>query len=206
VYERREGAAYAFLVALETLSPGQRAVLLLRDVFDYSVHEVSEALGMSEPSVKVAHHRARKRLAARGSPQPATDAGKSELSRAALERFLIALASEDASQVEACLAEGVRATSDGAGEYVAALRPVRGVDRVTRFLLGIQRKFRPKGVFELRALNGEPALVAEFESERPGAAPRWVMRCEVDPSGQVREIHIVMATRKLTHVRKVGTR
>ncbi len=204
VYERREGAAYAFLVALETLSPAQRAVLLLRDVFDYSVAEVAAALRMSESHVKVTHHRARKKLAHGGDVAARPGRERVQASRAAIERFLIALASEDSARIEACLAEGIRATSDGAGEFIAALKPVRGRQRVTRFLLGVQRKFRPKGVFELRSLNGEPALVADFESTVPGAAPRWVMRCELDAEGQVTELHIVLATRKLTHVRRVG--
>ncbi len=58
-YELLESVSYAFLVALEALTPTQRAVLLLRDVFDYSVNETAEALGMSQPNVKTSHHRAR---------------------------------------------------------------------------------------------------------------------------------------------------
>jgi RNA polymerase sigma-70 factor (ECF subfamily) len=208
VYEKREGAAYAFLVALETLTPGQRAVLLLREVFDYSVRETAGALEMSETQVKVTHHRARKKIGAKGSaelpeareaPSPSDNAH----TRAALERFVGALMMNDSAMVEACLADDVRALSDGGGEFHAALRPILGKERVTRFLLGVQKKFRAKGSFEVRALNGEPALVADLESDVPGAAPRWVMRCEADAEGRVTMVHIVLATRKLTHVRRV---
>jgi RNA polymerase sigma-70 factor (ECF subfamily) len=203
VHERREGAAFAFLIALEALSPAQRAVLLLRDVFDYSVPETSQVLGMTETHVKVVHHRARAKMRASGATPDAPPKERSTEVRAALERFLAAIASEDPSAVEACLAEGVRAISDGGGEFVAALKPVVGKDRVTRFLLGVQKKFRPIGRFEIRAVNGEPALVADFESTVKGAAPRWVMRCETDEAGLIRRVHMVLATRKLTHVRPV---
>jgi len=203
VHERREGAAYAFLVALEALSPSQRAVLLLRDVFDYSVRETASALCMNETLVKVTHHRARKKMSAHGATPDPPAKEHNERTRAALERFLLAIASEDPVAVEACLADGVRAVSDGGGEFVAALKPVVGKDRVTRFLLGVQKKFRPIGRFEIRAVNGEPALVADFVSSTKGAAPRWVMRCETDEEGLIRRVHMVLATRKLTHVRPV---
>src|SRR5262245_40278849 len=62
-YELLESVSFAFLLALEALTPTQRAVLLLRDVFDYSVHEVADALGLSEANVKVTHHRARRAMA-----------------------------------------------------------------------------------------------------------------------------------------------
>jgi RNA polymerase sigma-70 factor, ECF subfamily len=204
IYERREGAAYAFLVALEALSPGQRAVLLLRDVFDYSVRETSLALRITETRVKVTHHRARKKMSALDPAEAAPTKTKSADTRAALERFLVAIASEDSGAVEACLADDARAISDGGGEFVAALKPVVGKERVARFFLGVQKKFRANGRYELRALNGEPALVADFDSRVKGAAPRLVMRCETDAAGLIRRVHMVLATRKLTHVRSVG--
>jgi len=61
-YDMLESVSFAFLLALEALTPAQRAVLLLRDVFDYSVREAADALGMSEPSVKTTHHRARRAM------------------------------------------------------------------------------------------------------------------------------------------------
>ena len=62
-YDLLESVSFAFLLALEALTPQQRAVLLLRDVFDYSVRETADALGMSEPNVKTTHHRARRAMA-----------------------------------------------------------------------------------------------------------------------------------------------
>jgi RNA polymerase sigma-70 factor (ECF subfamily) len=202
-YDLRESASYAFLVALEALTAQQRAVLLLRDVLDYSVRETAGALSLSEPNVKTTHHRARNAmLAYDGTRRPATSA-LSEATRAALERFLTAIVGEDLAAAEACLAEGARATSDGGGEYLAALRPVLGPDRVARFILGVQKKSEAVGRFAMRDLNGLPALVAEVEARASRWAPRYVVRCEVDEEGKIRELHLVVASGKLTAMRRI---
>ncbi|HEY8040590.1 MAG TPA: sigma-70 family RNA polymerase sigma factor [Polyangiaceae bacterium] len=202
-YDLRESASYAFLVALEALSPQQRAVLLLRDVLDYTVRETAGALAVSEGNVKTTHHRARRAMRAydRTRLVPSTQLG--EATRAALERFLVAIVGHDAAAAQACLAEAVRAVSDGGGEYLAALRPVRGRDRVARFLVGLQKKVHRGGRFALRSLNGLPALVAEYEEPVDRWAPRVVIRCEVDATGMIREVHVVVASAKLTGVRPV---
>jgi RNA polymerase sigma-70 factor (ECF subfamily) len=151
----------------------------------------------SESNVKTTHHRARQAMRAydrvRRPPTPALR----EETREALQRFLAALVSEDAAALEASLSEGARAISDGGGEYVAALRPVLGRDRVARFLLGLQKKGRWRGRVALRMLNGLPAVLAEFDE--PGArwAPRIVLRCELDERGTIREVHLVVASKKL---------
>jgi RNA polymerase sigma-70 factor (ECF subfamily) len=197
-YELRESASYAFLIALEALTAPQRAVLLLRDVLDYSVRETARVAGLSEVNVKVIHHRARRAMAgydashARGSPEGAT--------RAALERFLTALLTQDAAGIEACLAPDARLLSDGGGEYHAALNPVLGPDRIGRFFLGLQRKLGADARYAVRHLNGLPGIVAEYVTAHAGWGPRFVMRCDVDGSGAIREVHIVVATRKLTAV------
>jgi RNA polymerase sigma-70 factor (ECF subfamily) len=204
-YDLRESASYAFLVALEALTAQQRAVLLLRDVLDYSVRETAAALSLSEPNVKTTHHRARHAMSAYdGTRRPPTSA-LSEATRAALERFLTAIVSEDLAAAEACLAEGARATSDGGGEFLAALRPVRGPDRVARFVLGIQKKSQAVGRFAMRDVNGLPALVAEVDARASRWAPRYVVRCEVDDEGKIRELHLVVASAKLSAIGPIGT-
>jgi RNA polymerase sigma-70 factor (ECF subfamily) len=199
-YDLRESASYAFLVALEALSPQQRAVLLLRDVLDYSVREAAETLALSESNVKTTHHRARQAMLAYDRVRrPPTPALRDE-TREALQRFLVALVSEDAAALEASLSEGARALSDGGGEYVAALRPVLGRDRVARFLLGLQKKNRWRGRIALRMLNGLPAVVAEFDEPGERWAPRAVLRCELDERGTIREVHLVVASKKLAAI------
>jgi RNA polymerase sigma-70 factor (ECF subfamily) len=199
-YELRESASYAFLVALEALQPTPRAVLLMRDVLDYSVRETADALGLSEPNVKTTHHRARRALAAydaRRRPSMTELAGET---RAALERFLGAIMTQDAAAAEACLADGVRLVSDGGGEYRAALRPVLGPDRVTRFLFGLNKKLGIPPKFEVRDLNGAPALIMEYERPMGRWARRFVVRCDIDERGAIVEVHIVVASAKLARV------
>jgi RNA polymerase sigma-70 factor (ECF subfamily) len=199
-YDLRESASYAFLVALEVLSAQQRAVLLLRDVLDYSVHEAAAALSLSESNVKTTHHRARRAMAEYDANRRPLDAALAEATRAALERFLVAIVAEDAAAVAACLTEAARATSDGGGEYLAALQPVRGRDRVARFIVGLQRKTHTGGRFALRDVNGLPALVAEVHTKTARWGPRFVLRCDVDDAGAIREVHIVVASAKLSAV------
>jgi RNA polymerase sigma-70 factor (ECF subfamily) len=200
-YELRESASYAFLLALEALTPQQRAVLLLRDVLDYSVRETADALGLSESNVKTTHHRARRAMSAYDRTRRPPTAEIHAETRAAIERFVGALLMQDVAAAESCLAEGARLVSDGGGEFRAALRPVLGRDRVVRFFLGLQRKLGANVSFDVRTLNGLPAVVAAYDTPREGWGPRFVMRVDTDGRGAIRDVHIVVATAKLTRVR-----
>jgi len=202
-YESREAISLAFVTAVQLLPPNQRAVLLLRDVLDYSVRETTVALGLSEPSVKTTHHRARQAMSAYDRTRRPPTAELRAETRAALERFLGALVGEDTAAAEACLAEGARLVSDGGGEFRAALRPVLGRDRVARFFFGLQRKLAAAMRFEVRTVNGLPAVVAAYEAPREGWGPRFVMRVDTDVSGAIRDVHVIVATAKLTQVAAV---
>jgi RNA polymerase sigma-70 factor, ECF subfamily len=199
-YELMESVSYAFLLALEALTPAQRAVLLLRDVFDYSVRDTAAALGLSEPNVKTTHHRARRAMAAYDRARCRPDAARQARTQDALGRLLTALANDDVPALEALLAADVRSVTDG-GEFPAAHRPVLGRQRVTRLLRGLTRKGLSHAVPSLRMLNGLPALVITFTGLGPRFAPRGVMRCEVDDDGRITALHGVYASRKLTAVR-----
>ena len=198
-YSLLESASVAFLVALEALTPAQRAVLLLRDVFEMSVREVSRSLGLSEGNVKVLHHRARAAMACYDAERQPIDAGLRERTRAIMETFLTALAAGDAATAARLLAPNARAQSDGGGEFAAALLPIKGRERVLRFLVGISGK-TPVAGYAVRELNGLPALVAEVEQRPPRWAPRFVMWTELDREGRIADVRLVLATRKLTHV------
>jgi RNA polymerase sigma-70 factor (ECF subfamily) len=200
-YELRESASYAFLLALEALTPQQRAVLLLRDVLDYSVRETADALGLSEPNVKTTHCRARRAMSAYDRTRRPPTAELRAETRTAIERFVGALLMQDVAAAESCLAEGARLLSDGGGEFHAALRPVVGRDRIVRFFFGLQRKLGAEVRFDVRTLNGLPAVVAEYDTPRERWGPRFVMRVDTDARGAIREVHIVVATAKLTKVR-----
>jgi RNA polymerase sigma-70 factor (ECF subfamily) len=199
-YDRLESVTLAFLLALEALSPAQRAVLLLRDVFDYSVRETAEALELSEANVKTTHLRARRVMASydqrRGS-RPSLDAARAAR---ALERFLSCLAEHDAAGLQSLLAADVRASSDGGGEYAAARSHVTGAAKVAQLYLGLSERIGKLSRLAWHTLNGQPALEMEFTSGPPGWAPRVVMQCDTDEEGRITRIYSVMATCKLAGV------
>lgn len=200
-YGNLEDASFAFLLALETLSPRPRAVLVLRDVFDYSVKEVSLVLGISEANVRILHHRARRRLEARGAESGTKTRTTPDETRRVLERFMTCLVRQDVSGIEALLAGSVRTLTDGGGVFSALRTPLRGRHLVARFHLRAARLRMPGSRFEFRILNGSPAVLVETETRRPRQAPRLVLRCELDSAGQIREIHSILAPRKLTAIR-----
>ena len=197
-YDRLESVTFAFLLALEALTPAQRAVLILRDVFDYSVRETAAALEFSEANVKTLHLRARRALAAYDRSRPPRGPEHQQRTAAVLERFLTCIATHDVPGAAALLAEHVVSLSDGGGEFHAARRPVRGPDHVARLFRGVTRQSGPPVRVEARVLNGLPALVADFTPRVDGFAPRVVIQCEIDAQGRIQRLYGVLATRKLT--------
>lgn len=206
-YGQLESARFAFLVALETLDPRARAVLILRDVLGYSGPETGDFLELSPANVRVILHRARKRLEqTRGDPRPdLTDAQINERTRAAVERFMTALLSHDTAALEQLLADEVRATSDAGGEFVAARKVVSGRASVASLFRGLRGGMAPNWV-EFRTLNGEPALVASLGPTGLRTARSIVVRVELDGDGRIGEIQLLLATRKLTAVDFSGPR
>ncbi len=195
-YEQTESLSSAFLLALEALRPTPRAVLLLRDVLDFTVRETADALEMTDVNVKVTHLRARRALAcydrARVAPSPATRARTA----AALSRLMACLASGDAAGLAALLRADVRARSDAGGEFVAARQPILGHERVARFLQGLAAKARATHL-EWQSLNHAPALVFHAQQPQPGWATRTTLQCVLDQDGQIVELLAVLASRKL---------
>jgi RNA polymerase sigma-70 factor (ECF subfamily) len=199
-YDMMESVSMAFLVALEALTPTQRAVLLLRDVFDYPVRDTARALDISEPNVKTTHHRARRRMAEYDAMRVRPTGALHRATREALERFLGSLGSGDTAAVEALLSEDVRSLADSGGEYAAARDVIRGRGRVAGLYVGLARKLGVSRA-EVRVVNGLPAVVAEFTRVPPGWPPRALIQCELDERGLIRRIYSVSASRKLSGVR-----
>ena len=206
-YDMLESISFAFLLALEALTPSQRAVLLLRDVFDYSTSEVATAMEITENSAKVLLHRARGRMRDYDKDRAIPDSARREATRQALEQFLLCLKNRDADGLEKLLTTDVLSISDGGGEVAAALRPISGRDRVTRLLTGLAEKAGPMPKVSFRLLNGWPALVVEVEEQdrHPGVASRFTMHFEVDGSGRIRRLDTVVAPSKLSALDAMGT-
>ncbi|HEY7181958.1 MAG TPA: sigma-70 family RNA polymerase sigma factor [Blastocatellia bacterium] len=202
-YDMLESVSFAFLLALEALTPAQRAVLLLRDVFDYSVKETAGALGMSEPNVKTTHHRARRATRDYDRERRLPTRSLQEQTRRVMERFLQCLFNRDAAGVEALLAEDARHLGDGGGEFLAARSPVIGRKKVALFNLRLA-ELKPEGARSTwRMFNGLPAIVTELARPPENYAPFIVTTCELDGAGAIKRIFNVLATRKLTAVRKI---
>ena len=200
-YGLAESASYAFLLALEALTPRQRAALLLRDVLGFSGREAADCLGTTEGSVRVLHLRARRALAgydeARCIPTPELR----ERHRAVLQRFLDCLQAQDARGLEALLAEGVETVTDAAGEYTALATPLAGRERVARLYLMAALHRQAGGTRqEIRLVNGLPAALITLLAPVRRQAPRSLLRCELDAEGRIRLVHAVLAPRKLRTV------
>jgi RNA polymerase sigma-70 factor (ECF subfamily) len=199
-YDLLESVSMAFLVALEALTPQQRAVLLLRDVLDYGVHDTAKLLDIGESNVKTTLHRARRAMTAYDADRIDASARKSDSAKHAIERFLTALVSRDVDALKAVLAEGVIETSDGGGEFLAALNPIVGRDRVSRFLLGVTPKNVSEYRIDIRSLNAAPAFVVCGPASAGRTASRFVVLVDVDDRGRIRRLFNVLATAKLTHI------
>ncbi len=197
-YDLLESVSFAFLVALEALSPKQRAVLLLRDVFDYSVREAAEAIGASEDNVKQIHLRARRAMAEYDTARVVPTRELQERNRAALDGFLEALLTNDVAKVEALFAKSVKAMTDGGGRYHAAVNVIRGPAKVARFMLGVNSKRGAPIEFGLKTLNGLPTVVLRYdESLDPRLAPLVTFSIQLDADGKISAIHSVLAPGKL---------
>jgi RNA polymerase sigma-70 factor, ECF subfamily len=196
-YELLESVSFAFLVALEALTPMQRAVLLLRDVFDYSVHETAQALDLTDANVKTSHHRARQAMEAYQSERQMLTPARQEATATALRQFLRALERHDVAAVESLLADGVRTTTDGGGEFTAALKTVVGRDKVSRFYLALADKAATASVREV-TLNGLLSVIVDVPSPPPGMAPRFTFTAQLDRDGKIAHLYLVLATSKLT--------
>jgi RNA polymerase sigma-70 factor (TIGR02957 family) len=134
--ELAESVSLAMLVVLESLTPEERAVFVLHEVFGFPHAEIAAAIGRSDASVRQLMHRAREHVQAR-RPRFDVDAGQQ---REVTERFLAAAAGGDIDQLLTVLAPDVTLITDGGGKARAALRPIVGAAKVARFLAAISAR------------------------------------------------------------------
>lgn len=196
-YEVVESASVAFLLALEALSPEQRAVLVLRDVFDLTAKEVGELLHESDANVRQLHHRARIALERYDASRIRLDDAARTRAREAMEKFFMALSTGDVEAAQAMLADDVVLLSDGGGEYLAARQPMHGPARVMLFVSRlIELRGIPSGII-VRHVNGGAAIDATYEEGKPTEPPRAVTGVNLDASGRIALMFSVVAASKL---------
>jgi RNA polymerase sigma-70 factor (ECF subfamily) len=159
--ELSSSLSIAFLVVLEQLQPDERAAFLLHEVFDTDYSEIAEILGKSQAACRQVVSRARKRVRGQRPHAQVTDAAR----RSVLERFANAIQAQDKTALLQLVAEQASWTSDGGGRTRAALKAIRGRERVVRFALGVLGRHADKFAFQMMTVNGEPALAVRAEGK-----------------------------------------
>lgn len=149
--ELAESVSLAMLHVLETLTPSERAVFVLREVFDLSYDDIAAAVDKSPAAVRQLAHRARNHVEAR---QPRIEVSRRERQEVA-DRFLAAVTTGDLQSLFDVMAPDVVLVTDGGGKTRAALRPILGRDKVMRFMGAVAD---PTAAAELRTVNGGPAV------------------------------------------------
>ncbi len=191
--EAADSLSLAMLVLLESLSPEQRAVLLLHDVFDYGYREIAGIVGKSEDNVRQLATRARRHVEQRRPRFQTTREQRDELTR----RFFAAAEHGDLDGLEALLAHDVRLTGDGGGKVPALARSLHGRNRVARTLINWARQAgRVRGASLRRVeINGAPGALYLDEQERVIA----VLALDI-AGGEITGISSIVNPDKLTHL------
>jgi RNA polymerase sigma-70 factor (ECF subfamily) len=195
--EMADSLSLAMLVLLESLSPEQRAVLLLHDVFDYGYSKIAAIVGTSEDNVRQLATRARRRVEERRPRFQTTREQRDELAR----RFFAAAEQGDLAGLEALLAHDVELTGDGGGKVPALARTLRGRSRVARTLANWSRLGARLPGVSLRPveINGDPGGLYLDAQQRLIA----VVALDI-AGGQITRINAIVNPDKLTHLGPVG--
>jgi RNA polymerase sigma-70 factor (ECF subfamily) len=184
--ELAESVSIAMLTVLETLGPAERAVFVLREVFEMPYDEIAEAVGKSAGAVRQIARRAREHVAAR---RPRVRVSRSE-QQAVVERFLVAMRTGQLQELMEVMAPDVVLIADGGGLAAAALAPVRGAELVAKVLA---RASRSAFASTTTWLNGAPAGRVEVAGE-PAAVSLAV------EDGRVTRVYLIRNPRKLTRL------
>ena len=186
-----ESISLAFLVLLEQLQPFERAVFLLREVFEYEFAEIATMLGKSEAACRRSFSRAKKHLSEHRPRFPASLQTRRQL----LTRFFQAVETGEMTPLMNLLVEDVTLWADGGGKIKqAALRPITGRDAVARFGLGTKRFLPADYRVEIAEVNGEPAMIV-----RTGSQALFVLTIEVEAE-RIQAIRIIANPEKLTRI------
>ena len=190
--ERADTLSFAFLLLLERLTPLERAVVILHDVFGYTYEEVAAMVGSNGAYCRQLGHRARGRISAGQSRFQVSAAQVEQATRA----FVHACNEGDLQGLLGLFAADITLWTDGGGKVLAARNVVRGADRVARFMVGTLRKVTPPLRFTSVQVNGQPGLAGWVASQL-----RAIYTFDVDAHGQIQAIYAVVNPDKLRGVR-----
>ncbi|MFC9061562.1 RNA polymerase sigma-70 factor [Streptomyces sp. NPDC057074] len=182
-----DSVSLAVLVVLESLSPLERAVFVLREAFGYPYAEIAAMLERGEAAVRQLAGRARKHVDERRPRYDVDPAQRRDLT----ERFLAAAADGDLAGLMELLAPDVRLVGDSGGKSKAPLRVLESSDKVARFLQGVARKGVPDFSYRFLEINGGPALLS-----LSGGKPDSVFQVEV-ADGRIQSVYIIRNPDKL---------
>ncbi|MFE9184986.1 RNA polymerase sigma-70 factor [Micromonospora haikouensis] len=187
-----DSVSMAMLLVLETLGPTERAVFVLREVFDLGYDEIAEAVDKSPAAVRQIAHRARAHVAAR-RPRRVVPAAET---RTVLDAFRRAVETGDLQRLLDLLAPDVVLLGDGGGVKQAVLRPIVGADKVARLLAGGWGRVAAVTSLQPTQVNGSPALVVRLDGELD-----TVLAVHVD-DGRIGGLYAVRNPEKLSHMAK----
>ncbi|MBF6275890.1 MULTISPECIES: RNA polymerase sigma-70 factor [Nocardia] len=193
--ELADSVSMAMLLVLETLAPTERAVFVLREVFDLSYDEIAAAVDKTPAAVRQIAHRARAHVAAR-RPRGVVSADES---RRAVEAFQHAIETGDLQHLVDMLAPDVVLLGDGGGVVQAVLRPIAGADRVARALRTGLPRLRTEATVEAVQINGCPALIVRIDGRIDDVV---AMRLD---DGLITGLYVVRNPEKLSRVEQQTT-
>jgi RNA polymerase sigma-70 factor (TIGR02957 family) len=190
--ELADSVSMAMLLVLETLTPAERAVFVLREVFDLGYDEIAEAVDKSPAAVRQIAHRARAHVAARRPRGVVTPAE----TRHALDAFQRAAETGDLQSLVDILAPDVVFLGDGGGIKQAVLRPILGAGKVARVLAAGLGRIAAEASLQPAQVNGHPALILQFNGEID-----TVLAVRID-DGLITGLYAVRNPEKLSHMQR----
>jgi RNA polymerase sigma-70 factor (ECF subfamily) len=193
--ELADSVSMAMLLVLETLMPTERAVFVLREVFDVGYDEIAEAIDKTEEAVRQIAHRARAHVAAR-RPREAVSQAET---RDALDAFKRAAVTGDLQSLLDILAPDVVLLGDGGGIKQAVLHPIVGSDKVARLLSAGWSRLPADATVRLAQVNGHPALILRMDG-----AIDTVVTARIE-GGRITGLYAVRNPEKLSHMRAENT-
>jgi RNA polymerase sigma-70 factor (ECF subfamily) len=185
---QKEGLSIAYLRMMENLYPHERAVFLLREVFGFSYTEIASFIEKQESSCRQLNSRAKKKLAA-----VSVESLDYEKNKKLILRFINAFQTKNTTELLELVSEEVILYSDGGGIVKAAIRPIVSSVNVLSFLFGITKKMPDDFIFEVKRINGQPAIVNRINGELHSVISFYIS------NERIKEIYMLLNPEKLNH-------